>query len=198
MRKTNLVKIALYILSISLSSLFFLCSCNSNAEIEALVKENKRLKQEIEQLTKETDKEDIATDNSKFIVKFQDVGTSITFGNAEHIAKITNAGIVYSPNLDKHLLIIDFHYTNKNANSANFINDIYCNVAAYQDGIQLDTPGFTSEKNIYDTNNSYKNIKNAEIDTQLAFELSNTTSDIELELGYYNSTISKKISISKK
>lgn len=176
-----------------------LCGCQNNTtEIEELKKENAELKKQIEQMSEITNKTNNNTESVKFDVRFKHDGTSMTFGNAEHIAKITNAGIVYSPNLDKHLLIIDFHYTNKSADSANFINDIYCNVTAYQDGIQLDTPGFTSEKNIYDTNNSYKNIKNAEIDTQLAFILSNTTSDVELELGKYDSVINKKILIKEK
>lgn len=176
-----------------------LCGCQNNTtEIEKLKKENAQLKRQIEQMSENSDKINNITKSVEFHVQFEHDGTSMIFGNAEHIAKITNAGIIYSPNLDKHLLIIDFHYTNKNADSANFINDIYCNVTAYQDGIQLDTPGFTSEKNIYDTNNSYKNIKNAEIDTQLAFVLSNTTSDVELELGKYDSVINKKILIKEK
>lgn len=176
-----------------------LCGCQNNTtEIEKLKKENAQLKRQIEQMSENADKTNNITKSVEFHVQFEHDGTSMIFGNTEHIAKITNAGIIYSPNLDKHLLIIDFHYTNKNADSANFINDIYCNVTAYQDGIQLDTPGFTSEKNIYDTNNSYKNIKNAEIDTQLAFVLSNTTSDVELELGKYDSVINKKILIKEK
>ena len=176
-----------------------LCGCQNNTtEIEKLKKENAQLKRQIEQMSENADKTNNITKSVEFHVQFEHDGTSMIFGNAEHIAKITNVGIIYSPNLDKHLLIIDFHYTNKNTDSANFINDIYCNVTAYQDGIQLDTPGFTSEKNIYDTNNSYKNIKNAEIDTQLAFVLSNTTSDVELELGKYDSVINKTILIKEK
>ena len=76
---------------------------------------------------------------------------------------------------------------------------MHCNVTAYQNGIKLDTPGITSEKDIFDTNDAYKQIKNAEIDAQLAFVLDNTDSDIELELGddYYSSLITKTITILK-
>lgn len=184
--------VSIFVLAILLSG------CQSNtAEIEILRKENEQLKQQIEQISKGIDTTNNIVDNSKFDVRFEDDGTPMIFGNTNHVAEIINIAIVYSPNLDKHLLTIDFHYTNKDIDSANFINDSYCNVIAYQAGIQLDTPGFTSENGIYDTNNSFKNIKNAEIDTQLAFILNDTASDIELELGKYDSLINKKIVIKK-
>lgn len=189
-----------------IASLMLLTGCkNTNSEIEALKKENEQLKQQIEELAKEESmkKPNVTienSDNSLFNVDFDNDGSPMIFGNSKHIAEIKGASIVYSPNLNKNLLKIDFHYTNKNSEPANFINDLYCNVIAYQDGIELDTPGFTSEKDIYDTNNAYKNIKKAEIDAQLAFVLNNTNSDIELELGndYYNSLVTKKIVISEK
>ena len=196
----------IYIIVTIITTLLLLTSCQSNnSEIEALKKENEQLKQQIEKLTKEepTKESDMAlekTDASEFNVKFEDDGKPMTFGNSEHIAEIKNASVIYSSNLNEYLLKIDFHYTNKSNDSDNFINDLYCNVKAYQNGIELDTPGITSEKDIYDTNNAYKNIKEAEIDAQLAFVLNNTNSDIELELGndYDSFLITKKIVISEK
>lgn len=194
------------VICITVVILMLLTGCqNTNSEIEALKKENEQLRQQIEELIKEesTGEPNITienSDNSSFNVDFDNDGSSMIFGNSEHIAEIKGASIVYSPNLNKNLLKIDFHFTNKNSESANFINDLYCNVIAYQEGIELDTPGITSEKDIYDTNNAYKNIKEAEIDVQLAFVLNNTSSDIELELGsdYYSSLITKKIVISER
>lgn len=196
---------AMYIMVAIITTLLLLTSCQSNnSEIETLKKENEQLKQQIEELikeepTKESDTIIEKADASEFNVKFENDGELMTFGNSEHIAEIKNASVIYSPNLNKYLLKIDFHFTNKSNDSGNFINDMYCNVIAYQDGIELDTPGITSERDIYDTNSAFTRIKNAEIDTQLAFILSNTESPVDLELGsdYYSSLITKRIIISK-
>ena len=180
MRETNLAKRALYILSISLSFLFFLCSCNSNAEIENLKKENSDLKQQISELSQNAESEVAKGD---YVIQFTD-NKPMTYGNNEHKADIKNATIKYSPKSQKYILIINFHYENRTDKAQDFINDVDCMVTAYQNGIELDSPSYTSEKDIYNTDNSYKRIKNAEIDTQLAFELLNTESSIELELGW--------------
>lgn len=193
MRKTNFVKKALYISSILLFSSFFLCGCNSNAEIENLKKENNDLKQQISALTQSEESE---VKKSDYIIRFTD-NKPMTYGSNEHKANIKNAIIKYSPKTQKYLLIINFHYENRTDKAQDFINDVDCMVTAYQDGIELDSPGDTSEKDIYNTDNSYKRIKNAGIDTQLAFELLNTESSIELELGW-NSPQIKELEIFNK
>ncbi len=188
-----------------IAAILLLAGCqNGNSEIEALKRENAQLKEQIERINEGessvTSKESIEQiDNLKYSAKVEGDGTPVTFGNSEHIAELKSASVAYSPRLDKYLLKVDFHFINKSDDSANFINDLYCNVIAYQAGIELDTPGIISEEDIYDCHNAYKNIKGAEIDAQLAFVLNDTKSDIELELGsdYYSSLITKKIIISK-
>lgn len=200
MKKTN--KILIFIIAVTF---LFLFGCQSNnSDIEALKKENEQLKQQVEELltTSDTTADTTAAyvSTSEYEVKFEEDDSPMTFGNSEHIAEIKNASIVFSPEQSQYLLLINFHYTNKSNDSSNFINDSYCNVIAYQDGIELDSPTFTSEKNIYDKSSAFTRIKNAEIDTQWVFVLRNTESSIELELGsdYYSSKITKKIVISKK
>ena len=201
MKKLN--KIIIFVVA---TTFILLTGCQSNNnEIDALKKENEQLKQQIEEMLGDNSISDSSNKvenqiNSEFNVNFKDNDKSITFGNSEHIAEIKNVSVVYSPELNKYLLKVDFHYTNKSNDSGNFINDLYCNVIAYQNGIELDTPGITSEKGVYNTNSAYTRIKNAEIDAQLAFVLNDTESSVELELGsdYYSSLIIKTVVISKK
>ena len=193
-----------YLLSIVILIILIFTGCTNSSETDSLRQENKELKQQIFELQKDTNKTSNTSVETKveseFNVKFNDDGNSMIFGNSEHIAEINNASVVYSPQQDKYILTIDFHYKNNENESHNFINDLYCNVAAYQDGIELDTPGITSEKGVYNTNSEYTRIKNAEIDAQLAFVLNDTESSVELELGsdYYSSLIIKTVVISKK
>lgn len=92
-----------------------------------------------------------------------------------------------------YVLVMNFTYTNMSNEARNFINDYNVSVDPYQNGIELDTPGFTAEDGVFDTNNSYTKIKNgASIDAQRVFVLRDTSSPIEVEIGNY-SDYSKKI-----
>lgn len=180
------------------SFIFILCGCSNNTEIEKFKKENEELKQQIAQLSQNTETHDtipVSSDND-YNVQFVDKDTSMFFGSSDRNAEIKNAFIKYSPRMKKYLLVIDFHYKNNTPDAYNFINDSYCSVTAFQNGIELDSPGITSEENVYNKNDSYKRIKNAEIDTQLAFILLDTESAIELELGW-DSPETKELIITK-
>jgi len=172
--------------------------CDNNTEIEMLRKENDELKQQISRLTEnvEPQKDMIVSNDNDYMVQFVDKDTSMFFGSSDRNAEIKNVFIKYSPRMKKYLLVIDFHFKNNTPDAHDFINDTDCSVSVFQDGIELDSPGITSEKNIYDTNNSYKRIKNAEIDAQLAFVLLDTESAIELELGW-DSPETKELIITK-
>lgn len=135
--------------------------------------------------------------NEEYDVQF--IGsTSMFFGTEIRKAKIEDVNIRYSPRLKKYLLVIDFLYRNNSELSLNFINDGVCHVAAFQNGIELDSPGVTGEDYVYDTNDSYRQIKNTQIKTQLAFVLFDTESPIELELGSSSNPDVKQLSITKK
>lgn len=121
------------------------------------------------------------------------------FGKEGAKAKITGAKVAKA---DKgNVLIIKFDYTNNSDKAKCFINDYNCNVMAYQDGIELDDPGITSQSGVYDYNDAFTMIKSgATISTELVFVLRNTTSAVELELGndeQYNPQIKTKVSFEK-
>lgn len=163
--------------------------------IEKLRKENDELKQQISQLTQNTEtKRDVIDSNDEdYKVQFVDKDTSMFFGSSDRNTEIKDVFIKYSPRMKKYLLVIDFRYKNNTPDAHNFINDSYCSVTAFQNGMELDSPGITSEENVYNTNDSYKSIKNTEIDAQLAFVLLDTESDIELELGWDSPQIQELI-----
>lgn len=119
-------------------------------------------------------------------------------GGGDSVAKILDTKIANS----KYgaLLVMSFEYTNNSKDSRNFINDDNCNVKPFQGGIALDTPGFTSEKGIYDSGDAYTSVKKGGIvNTQLAWVLNDTTSPIEIEFGndeYYKPDFIKTIKLS--
>lgn len=119
---------------------------------------------------------------SEFNVEWVD-GAPEQFGSNGSTATPGEAKIVESSS-GEYVLTIDFAYTNESEDSKNFINDMYCRVAPYQGGIELDTPGFTSEAGAWDYSEAFTGIKQgATVETQLAWVLRDTESPIEIEFG---------------
>lgn len=100
-----------------------------------------------------------------------------------------------------YVLTIDFLYTNNSDDARNFINDPEVYVRTFQDGIELDSPGYTSENGVFDTNDSYTNIKQgATLATQLAFIVPNPSEPVEMEIGPWGQSdkiITKEINFIK-
>lgn len=119
---------------------------------------------------------------SEFKVEWAD-GAPEQFGGNGSMATPGEARIVKSSS-GEYVLTIDFTYTNESENAKNFINDMYCRVDPYQGGIELDTPGITSEEGAWNYNDAFTTIKQrATVETQLAWVLRDTESPIEIEFG---------------
>ena len=135
---------------------------------------------------------------SEFTVEWVD-GAPEQFGSNGSIATPGEAKIVRS-NSGEYVLTIDFTYTNESESAKNFINDTYCRVDPYQGGVELDTPGITSESGAWNYNDAFTSIKQgATVETQLAWVLRDTESPIEIEFGVnseYKPLFTKTLSIS--
>ena len=120
--------------------------------------------------------------SSGFIAKWEGQPPQV-FGNDKSKATLGNASIVRSSS-GQYLLRIDFDYTNESEDARNFINDPYCNGDIFQDGIELSSPGITSETGVYDYGDAFTQIKNgATVSTQRAWVLRNTNSPLEVDFG---------------
>jgi|GEM_PF-2136021 len=119
---------------------------------------------------------------TEFTVEWVD-GAPEQFGGNGSMATPGEARIVKSSS-GEYVLTIDFAYTNESEDAKNFINDMYCSVDPYQGGVELDTPGFTSEAGAWDYSEAFTGIKQgATVETQLAWVLRDTESPIEIEFG---------------
>lgn len=127
-----------------------------------------------------------------------DGGAPTSFGGVDSSATVGNVAVVQSSTGD-YLLTVDFEYTNQSEDARNFINDYYCNVNAFQGGIELDDPGITSEEGVYNYGDAFTQIKKgATIETQLVWVLRDTASPVELEFGInseYKPELIKTLSI---
>lgn len=82
------------------------------------------------------------------------------------------------------LLVIEFSYTNNSDSPKNLINDFNVKPIVYQNGKQLDAPGFTSEQGLYSYSDSFTSVKNGgKITTQLVWVLDDTQNKIEIDFG---------------
>lgn len=125
---------------------------------------------------------DVKQAKSEFNVEWVD-GAPEQFGSNGSTATPGEAKIVESSS-GEYVLTIDFAYTNETEDAKNFINDMYCRVVPYQGGIELETPGFTSEAGAWDYSEAFTGIKQgATVETQLAWVLRDTESPIEIEFG---------------
>lgn len=135
---------------------------------------------------------------TEFKVEWVD-GAPGQFGSNGSTAIPGEAKIVKSKS-GEYVLTIDFTYTNESENAQNFINDMYCGVDPYQGGVELDTPGITSEAGSWNYSDAFTSIKQgATIETQLAWVLRDTESPIEIEFGMnsdYKPAFTKTLTIS--
>ena len=82
------------------------------------------------------------------------------------------------------LLILEITYTNNTDRIHNLINDYDLRPKAFQNGIELDVPGITSEMGVYNYAGAFKSLKNGgRITTQMVFVLENTEDSVEIEFG---------------
>lgn len=175
-----------------------LTSCGANAELDALKKENNKLKQQVSELQAQlsTDKSDTPQSNNKKNLKAEWVQDDTPYTLESATAKLEileDVSIVKSSSRDEYILVMNFIYTNNSDNAMNFINDSNLSVIPYQDGIALDTPGTTAENNLYNTNSAYKSLKQgATVQAQLAFIVPDIEKPVEVEIGHY-SDYDKKI-----
>jgi hypothetical protein len=104
-------------------------------------------------------------------------------GGEQSNAIINNTSIIESQTYGT-LLVMDFQYTNNSDNAQNFINDMYCSVTPYQNGIALEGPGVTSESGKFDYSDSFTSIKKGgTITTQLVWILQDNQNPVEIEFG---------------
>ena len=92
----------------------------------------------------------------------------------------------------KAVAIIKIGFTNNDDDAAAFYTSITCEV--YQNGIGLNECIFVDDSAKYDGDNQTKEIKpGATLDVELAYELNDETTDIEVELSEWISFSDKKI-----
>ncbi len=82
----------------------------------------------------------------------------------------------------KDVVIVKYHFTNvKNDNAQAFY--IALDDTVYQNGVSLNNAYFLSDDADYNSDNQTKEIKKgASIDVEVAYELNDTTTDIEVEV----------------
>lgn len=139
------------------------------------------------------------TDNDENITcSWEDGEAPTEVGNDDSKALIENTKIINSSYGE--LLVMDFKYTNNAAEASDFINDINCKVRPYQNGIELDRPGITSESGVYDYGDAYTDVKDGgAVSTQLVWVLKDTINPIEIDFGInsdYDPAYSKKLILS--
>lgn len=90
----------------------------------------------------------------------------------------------------KDAIIINMEYTNNSEDSQSYMTSIIGK--AFQDGVELSS-AIIMDADAYDAESQMKELKKgASIDVQIAYELSNTTSDVELEVEEFLGMSDKK------
>jgi hypothetical protein len=93
---------------------------------------------------------------------------------------------------DKAAVIVKYKFTNNSDEAANFM--FAFDETVYQDGIGLNQSYFMDDSANYDSGNQTKDIKTgASIEVEVAYELNDTTTDIEVEVEELISFSDKKI-----
>lgn len=93
----------------------------------------------------------------------------------------------------KSIAIVTFAYTNNSSSPAAF--DIAFLTHAYQGGIEAEKAYFIKDDNYNDNNNQSKEIKSGvTIDVMVAYELNDTSTPLEIEVGQFLSFDNTKIS----
>lgn len=92
----------------------------------------------------------------------------------------------------KPVIIVQCKFTNNGDDPASF--EWSLDYAAYQDGIGLNECYFVDESENYSSDNQTKEIKKgATLTVEIAYELNDTTTDVEVEISEYLSFSDKKI-----
>lgn len=190
---------------------FFITSCGQSSATSAssVIKEavnTDSIKQIISEDNETTDtaidvsdqSSNLTTDKvSNVTCSWEDSEVPIEVGNDNSKALIKDTRIVNSSY--GTLLIMDFTYTNNTAQASDFINDSNCDVKPYQNGIELDRPGITSEAGVYDYSDAFTNVKDGGIiNTQLVWVLKDTMNPVEIDFGIdsnYNPAYSKTLTL---
>ena len=93
---------------------------------------------------------------------------------------------------DKDIVIVKYKYTNNSDTPTSFMTAVDCKV--YQDGVGLNECYFAADSANYSADNQSKEIKKgASIEVEEAYELNDTTTDIEVEVEEWISFSDKKI-----
>lgn len=128
----------------------------------------------------EEDKQETKQFGVKMAWKDGDAPTEV--GDTESVAKILDSKIIDSSY--GALLVMEFEYSNNSENAKNFINDSNCQIRPYQNGVELENPGVTSESEKYDYSDAFTSIKKGGIiKTQLVWVLKDTVNPIEVDFG---------------
>ena len=90
----------------------------------------------------------------------------------------------------KDAIVISMKYTNNSDESMSYMSSLMA--SAFQDGVELSTAIIMDDT--YDAESQMKELKTgASIDVQVAYELSNTTSDVEFEVEEFISFSDAKV-----
>lgn len=129
------------------------------------------------------DSQDGGSSEAKSLEVAWEDGVPEPFGGADSLATPGDVHITQRSS-GEYCLVLKMEYQNNSEDARNLINDPYCHIEAYQNGVQLVTPGVTSEKGIFDYNDSFTKVKGgATISTELVWVLKDTSSPVELEFG---------------
>lgn len=99
----------------------------------------------------------------------------------------------------KDAIVINMNFTNNSDDAKSYMSALMS--TAYQDGVELST-AIIIDDTVYDSDSQMKELKKgASINVQVAYELSNITSDVEFEveefLSFSNSKLEKTFVISE-
>lgn len=90
------------------------------------------------------------------------------------------------------IIIVKYKFTNNSSESATFFATL--NDAVYQNGVGLNECYLTDDSANYSSNNQMKEIKTGvTLDVEIAYELNDTTTPIEVEVSRYVSFTNKKV-----
>lgn len=104
-----------------------------------------------------------------------------TIGDENEQAIIKNVAIVESANYGT-VLVIDIDFINNLDEARNLINNIKCRIEAYQNGVELESPGVTSDKGYFDYTDAFTSVKKGgKVSTQLVWSLRD---DSPVEVGF--------------
>ena len=122
------------------------------------------------------------------------------FGGTDSQAELGELSVVQKHS-GEYCLVLQMTYQNSSDIGTSLMNDNDCSIVAYQGGIELKSPGVTSESGIYDYNDALTRVGDgASVSTELAWVLRDTETPVELDFGkdaHHKPLFSKDVSIEK-